>query len=104
MNMHFDPDPPPFFPDAVLQARCRRRSVFGGTMRSGAAWTVDAVVRLYASASVRLTRRHFRRALHALDDHMLADIGLSRGEIESVVNQAVPDRSRRMRRTPGAHA
>jgi uncharacterized protein YjiS (DUF1127 family) len=43
----------------------------------------------------RLARRAARKALLAFDDHMLSDIGISRGEIESAV-RADPCQPRRL--------
>ncbi len=34
----------------------------------------------------RIERNHLRNELYALDDHMLSDIGITRGDIEGVVN------------------
>jgi uncharacterized protein YjiS (DUF1127 family) len=95
MDMHIEAAPPPFLPDALLLARSRCGFVLGQAIRSAAAWTLGPVARLYVWARVRLTRRHVRRAPHSLDDRMLADIGPARSDIESIVNEAVPHRTRR---------
>ena len=66
-----------------------------GTMRRFAEW-----LRVLGVLSIRLARdlaakRVLRRAireLHQLDDRMLADIGISRGEIESAVRNGLPTR------------
>ena len=34
----------------------------------------------------KIERNHLRNELNALDDHMLSDIGITRGDIEGVVN------------------
>src|SRR5258706_14215453 len=75
--------------DLVIKA-CMR-----STMRRFAEW-----LRVLGVLSVRLARdlaakRLLRSAiceLHQLDDRMLADIGITRGEIESVVRQGLPTR------------
>jgi uncharacterized protein YjiS (DUF1127 family) len=66
-----------------------------GTMRRFVEW-----LRVLGILSIRLARdlaakRVLRRAireLHQLDDRMLADIGISRGEIESAVRNGLPTR------------
>ena len=95
MNMHFNFDAPPFYPNALLLVQSRRRTASGKTIRRAAASAIEAVTALCALACVHLTRRHYKHALHALDDRMLADIGLARCDIEAAVNAAVPHRPRR---------
>ena len=66
-----------------------------GTMRRFAEW-----LRVLGVFSIRLARdlaakrvlRSAIRELHQLDDRMLADIGISRGEIESAVRNGLPTR------------
>jgi uncharacterized protein YjiS (DUF1127 family) len=66
-----------------------------GTMRRFAEW-----LRVLGVLSIRLARdlaakRVLRSAiheLHQLDDRMLADIGITRGEIESAVHNGLPTR------------
>jgi uncharacterized protein YjiS (DUF1127 family) len=75
--------------DLVIKA-CMR-----GTMRRFAEW-----LRVLGVLSIRLARdlaakrllRSAIRELHQLDDRMLADIGITRGEIESVVRNGLPSR------------
>ena len=49
----------------------------------------------YRSFATWLIRRHMTRDLHALDDRTLADIGVSRSDIEALVNEAGGFRNRR---------
>jgi uncharacterized protein YjiS (DUF1127 family) len=66
-----------------------------GTMRRFVEW-----LRVLGILSIRLARdlaakrvlRSAIRELHQLDDRMLADIGISRGEIESAVRNGLPTR------------
>jgi|GraSoi2013_100cm_1033763.scaffolds.fasta_scaffold12630_5 uncharacterized protein YjiS (DUF1127 family) len=75
--------------DLVIKA-CMR-----GTMRRFAEW-----LRVLGVLSIRLARdlaakrvlRSAIRELHQLDDRMLAHIGITRGEIESVVRNGLPTR------------
>ena len=60
-----------------------------------AAWlrTVNrATVRLIDDLAARREQRSAVRALHKLDDHVLHDIGISRGEIEYVVRHGREER------------
>jgi uncharacterized protein YjiS (DUF1127 family) len=87
------------FVQAERLARVERGSVIKacvrGTMRRFAEW-----LRVLGVLSIRLARdlaakRVLRRAireLHQLDDRMLADIGISRGEIEPAVRNGLPTR------------
>jgi len=50
------------------------------------------IAALASLARQALQRRKVRKALHALDDHMLKDIGISRGEIERISRNAGPAR------------
>src|SRR5262249_56324999 len=93
------------FVECEQQARIKRSLVIEacmrGTMRAFTQWLRALVLR-----SARLTRdlaakRRLRsavRALHRLDDRMLADIGVTRGEIESAGGDRPPRRL--IRKTP----
>jgi uncharacterized protein YjiS (DUF1127 family) len=78
-----------------------------GTMRRFAEW-----LRVLGVLSIRLARdlaakrvlRSAIRELHQLDDRMLADIGITRGEIESAVRNGVPTRGTRTLRQHAASA
>lgn len=65
-----------------------------------------ATVRLSEEFAVWRARRKAVRELHKLDDYMLHDIGISRGEIESVVRHGREERRMNVvtmpRRTPHA--
>ena len=68
--------------DHVLPHRVIRCAIFlGRSLEAVAAW--------------RLRRRQ-RAQLHALDDHTLSDIGVSRWEIDSIVNAPKRDASGRV--------
>jgi uncharacterized protein YjiS (DUF1127 family) len=55
-------------------------------LRSGVSTSIDLGRRAISWLAREHQRRAGLRALMALDDHMLKDIGLSRGEIHSMVN------------------
>jgi len=63
------------------QARVRRAEVVGEMIGGG-------IARLWSHARKALRRRAAIAELSALDDRMLADIGLSRSQIHSAVNSA----------------
>jgi uncharacterized protein YjiS (DUF1127 family) len=73
----------------------RRGTGFGAVLLAGAGALATALVR-----EIRL-RRDARR-LAELSDHMLKDIGVSRGEIDSVVRDGHPPRRRTGAPPPGA--
>src|SRR5262249_58204964 len=87
------------FVECEQHARIKRNLVIDacvrGTMRAFTQW-----LRGLARRSARLARdlaakRRLRsavRQLHRLDDRMLADIGVTRGEIESAVRGSLPAR------------
>jgi len=93
------------FVECEQHARIKRNLVIEacmrGTMRAFTQWLRALVLR-----SARLTRdlaakRRLRsavRELHRLDDRMLADIGVTRGEIESAVRDGLPVRMMRKSR------
>ncbi len=97
---------PPFsFFEVEAQARMKRALVIEacarGTMHAFARW-----LRLLALRSTRLVRglaaegrlRGAMRELGQLDDRTLADMGVTRGEIESAVRDGLPVRAARKRR------
>lgn len=63
------------------QARVRRAEVVGEMIGGG-------IARLWSYVRTNLKRRAAMAELGALDDRMLADIGLSRSEIRAAVNSA----------------
>lgn len=81
----------------IVKGRLLRAQVVGALLTAGAGG-VARLLRASVSGSIEfgrraiswLAREHQRRvgvrALMALDDHMLKDIGLSRGEIHAMVN------------------
>jgi uncharacterized protein YjiS (DUF1127 family) len=87
------------FVQAERLARVERglviKACMRGTMRRFAEW-----LRVLGVLSIRLARdlaakrvlRSAIRELHQLDDRMLADIGITRGEIESAVRNGLPTR------------
>jgi len=93
------------FVECEQHARIKRNLVIEacvrGTMRAFTQW-----LRGLARRSARLARdlaakRRLRsavRQLHRLDDRMLADIGVTRGEIESAVRDGLPARMMRKSR------
>ena len=81
--------PLPSFLQAERQARIERRLVIKtyalGTMRMFAMWLRAFGVwgiRLASDLAAKRALRSAMRELHQLDDRMLKDIGVSRGEIE----------------------
>jgi uncharacterized protein YjiS (DUF1127 family) len=79
----------------IIQA-CRR-----STMRAFAQWLRVLVLRATRRARGLAAQHRLRRAvreLHRLDDRMLRDIGVTRGEIESAVRDGLPARMMRKSR------
>ena len=79
----------------IIQA-CMR-----STMRAFAHWLRVLALRGTRWARGRSAQHRLRRAvreLHRLDDRMLRDIGVTRGEIESAVRDGLPARMRRKSR------
>ena len=84
------------------QARIMRSLVIEacmrGTLRAFAHWLRVLALRGTRWARGRSAQQQLRRAvreLHRLDDRMLRDIGVTRGEIESVVRDGLPIRMMR---------
>ena len=87
MNMHFNPERS-FSCAAHLQAPSLPHRAVGRTIRGAAAWLAASTRRRYRSFAAWLVRRHLTRDLQSLDDRLLADIGISRSDIEAIVNDA----------------
>jgi uncharacterized protein YjiS (DUF1127 family) len=87
------------FFQAERQARIERRLVIKawrrGTMRRFAEW-LRALglwsIRLASDLAAKRALRSAIRELHQLDDRMLRDIDITRGEIESAACQSLPTR------------
>lgn len=79
----------PSFYDIERQARRERDRILAACVRSlgreFAQWLVATAARLARLCAAELSRRRAARALHALDDHALADLGVARSGIESAV-------------------
>jgi len=93
------------FFECEQQARIKRNLVIQacirGTTRAFAQWLRVLALRGTRWARGISTQQRLRRAvreLHRLDDHMLRDIGVSRGEIESAVRDGLPARMMRKSR------
>jgi uncharacterized protein YjiS (DUF1127 family) len=87
------------------QARIKRSLVIQacirGTTRAFAQWLRVLVLRATRRARGLSAQHRLRRAvreLHRLDDRMLRDIGVTRGEIESAVRDGLPARMMRKSR------
>jgi uncharacterized protein YjiS (DUF1127 family) len=76
---------------APVSLRCRLRTVMelGHAARS----LLDRLYTALDAFEAERERRALIRELHTMDDWMLADIGLKRDEIESVVRGEKPARS-----------
>ena len=79
-----DHDPAFSFPLTPALRPVRRRSS-GALMLRAAQNGGAALVQIARAIADRLERRHQVRALAELDDRMLADIGLTRGEVPFLV-------------------
>jgi uncharacterized protein YjiS (DUF1127 family) len=93
------------FFECEQQARIMRSLVIQActrsTMRAFAQWLRVLALRATRRASGLSAQRRLRRAvreLHRLDDRMLRDIGVTRGEIESAVRDGLPARMMRKSR------
>ncbi|MCB1363640.1 MAG: DUF1127 domain-containing protein [Rhodobacteraceae bacterium] len=76
------------------------RQFLDSTPRQADAFQDDSVFRLLGRAIMRnVRRRRMIRQLQELDDHILADIGISRGDIPRVVDGLD---ARELRMTPVA--
>jgi len=77
------------FYDIERRARAERNRVIAACVRSlggeFAHWIVATAARLVRLFAAELGRRRAAQALHALDDHALADLGVRRSGIESAV-------------------
>src|SRR5262245_56343996 len=93
------------FIEGERRARIKRTLVIEaclrGTLHAFSKWLRVAAARsarvLHALAARRCLRRAIRE-LHRLDDRTLADIGVTRGEIESAVREGLPMRPLRKSR------
>ena len=93
------------FIEGERRARIKRTLVMEACLR-GTLHTFSEWLRVFAVGSTRVlhdlaARRCLRRAireLHRLDDRVLADIGVTRGEIESAVREGLPMRPLRKSR------
>jgi uncharacterized protein YjiS (DUF1127 family) len=93
------------FLESERQARIRRSLVIEacmrGTMRAFAQWLRVLALRGTRWARSLADKQRLRsavRELQQLDDRMLADIGVTRGEIESAVRDGLPIRMMRKSR------
>jgi len=98
------------FLEGERRARIKRTLVIEtclrGTLHAFSKWLRVAAGRsarvLHALAARRCLRRAIRE-LHRLDDRTLADIGVTRGEIESAVREGLPMRPLRKPRRNDWH-
>jgi uncharacterized protein YjiS (DUF1127 family) len=108
MSERVDTVPLLSFIEGERRARIKRTVVIEACLR-GTLHTFSEWLRVVAVGSARVlhdlaARRCLRRAireLHQLDDRTLADIGVTRGEIESVVREGLPLRPLRKPRRHG---
>jgi uncharacterized protein YjiS (DUF1127 family) len=99
MSERVDTVPLLSFIEGERRARIKRTVVIEAYLR-GTLHTFYEWLRVVAVGSIRVlhdlaARRCLRRAireLHQLDDRTLADIGVTRGEIESAVREGLPMR------------
>jgi uncharacterized protein YjiS (DUF1127 family) len=73
----------------AMTARPVRRRTSGASLRHAVQHGGAALVQIARAIAVRLEQRRQTQALAALDDRMLADIGLTRGEISFRVRHDV---------------
>ena len=99
------------FFECEQQARIKRNLVIQacirGTMRAFAQWLRVLALRGTRWARGLAAKQRLRsavRELAQLDDRMLADIGVTRGEIESAVREGLPMRPLREPRRHDWHA
>jgi uncharacterized protein YjiS (DUF1127 family) len=92
MTMLFIPGPRPFHPATILPSRRSRYRASGWTAGELAAAMIEAPRRLVEVYVHRLLRRRMKRALYAMSDRLLADIGICRSEIDAAVNELIPHR------------
>ena len=105
MSERVDSLPLSSFIEGERRARIKRTLVIEACLR-GTLHTFSEWLRVFAVRSARVlhdlaARRCLRRAireLHRLDDRVLADIGVTRGEIESAVREGLPMRPLRKSR------
>jgi uncharacterized protein YjiS (DUF1127 family) len=76
--------------DAPLPALLVRDHAIGQAVRARAATASAAIGRLLEACMNRLMRSRMKRALHAMSDHLLADIGVTRSEIDAAVDGLIP--------------
>jgi uncharacterized protein YjiS (DUF1127 family) len=88
--MQSDLVPPLLRPHPDVQGNFLRNTT--GAMRRAARRPIEAADRLCHAFLVNQMRRRMRRALQPLSDTMLADLGVSREEIEAFVVELFPHR------------
>jgi len=109
MSERVDTVPLLSFIEGERRARIKRALVVGaclrGTLHTFSEWLRVAVrsARVLHGLAARRCLRRAIRELHALDDRTLADIGVTRGEIESVVREGLPLRPLRKPRRHDWH-
>jgi uncharacterized protein YjiS (DUF1127 family) len=80
----------PLIHDTPLPAHLVRDRAIGQAVRALAATATAAIGRLLEAHVNRLMRSRMKRALHAMSDHLLADIGMTRSEIDAAVDGLIP--------------
>jgi uncharacterized protein YjiS (DUF1127 family) len=81
-----------------LPSRCVRDGTPSQAVYSMAVAPISAAGQLFGAFIHRLERHRMKRALHAMSDRLLADIGICRGEIDAAVDQLIPPPHRRSAR------